>query len=314
MDRTSSRNTAYKKIIQAGNTREITKTVYKSNAPISGKRSEKTTPSPAWIKKHNARIRAKKVRIIANNNFTAGDYFLTLTYSGDRPTQERSERALKTFFQWIRRRRKRQGAEFKYIMSTEGSEEPNRRRIHHHIIINNAGDIDDIIKYWTANNGITKYEPIYSADLAELSEYITKTAGEYLPHEDGTCNRIRHSRNLIIPLEEVKEISMKELIEEASLTGSKEPKPSPGYYIPKDSIIRTVNPITGAYAIHYRELKLQRHNTYKPHRKRKRGKLRPYHEPYCIINAEGVQEMFLNIKDAPTAAAQAGASKTIMDH
>ena len=307
------RNTAYKKIIQAGNTREITKTTYKGYAPISSKRNAKAMPSPAWIKKHNARIRAKKVRIIVNNNFTAGDYFLTLTYNGDRPTQERSERVLKTFFQWIRRRRKKQGAEFKYIMSTEGGEAPNRRRIHHHIIINNAGDIDELIKYWTKNNGLTKYVPIYSTDLAELSEYITKTAGEYLPHEGEQYSRIRHSRNLIMPLEEVEEISMKELIEEASPTGSKEPKPSPGYYIPKDSIIRTVNPITGAYAIYYRELKLQHYNTYKPRRKRKHSTFRPYHEPYCMINAEGVQEMFLNIKDAPTAAAQKGASKTIMD-
>lgn len=283
---TKSRNTAYKKIIQAGNTREITKTIYKSNNINKQFRKNKNTPSPAWIKRYNARIRAKKTRIIVNNNFTVGDYFITLTYSGKCPTQESSDKALKIFCQWIRRKRKRNGTEFKYIISTEGSELKNRQRIHHHMIINNDGDIEEILNYWIKNNGVAVFRPIYSVDLCELSDYMTKSKNE-------SYRNIRHSRNLVIPVEELEEITLKELIEEASPVGNKIPKPSNGYYILKDSITRTINPITGAYAIHYREIKLQADNTHKPYIKRKRIVIRQYKEPYCYINAEGRQESFL---------------------
>ena len=114
---------------------------------------------------------------------------------------------------------------------------------------------------WT--HGRINYELLYeSGGYADLAEYIVKQPTEEIEGqlsmftEDERKKLVSYStsRNLIRPQPERKEYrrwTLKELVENG-------PKPTPGYYIDKDSIVCGVNRYTGMSYYRYTEYRIER--------------------------------------------------------
>lgn len=126
----------------------------------------KSSNKQKTINEKNAK---KKLARNINANFTKGDLFLTLTYSGDIPEEEQARKDLVNFFRRVKYYRKKNGLpDLKYIGVTESE----NKRIHHHVIMSSMS-MDIISELWGAGKAImSRLTP--DKDYTGLAKYITK--------------------------------------------------------------------------------------------------------------------------------------------
>lgn len=228
------------------------------------KRQPKKKATPEQIKKQNQANRETKLRRIIKANFVPGDLWATLKYpQGTRKPVEEVRNDMKRFLDAARRTYKKRGQPFKYVYRMEIGA---RGGIHLHILVNRlegCPDTDILIQsLWKP--GRVHYESIYEYGGHErLANYIVKKPEEdseeaeqlklFPVEEQRHLLKYSTSRNLIRPEPERRvytKWTMRRLIEEG-------PRPTPGYYIDRDSIRAGINRYTGMSYYKYTEYKIK---------------------------------------------------------
>ncbi len=242
------------------------------------KRGTRVKPTSEAQQKINQRNRETLIRRKIVLNFRPGDLWVTLKYpkGARKPIRE----VMKDWAEFGRRMRaayKKAGEKFKYIYRIEIGKLGG---IHIHLILNRIEGTDTgllVNDCWTMArhkedpepaelcgrmNGYADIEYMYgSGDYEKLAAYIVKApssddgqmyfAGLGLKEKKAFL-RYGCSRNLKKPVAVKKEYhhwTMRRILKDG-------PKPKPGYYIDKDSIVCGVNPYTGWSYYHYREIRL----------------------------------------------------------
>lgn len=241
---------------------------YKGRYGAKGeKRQKKKKATPEQIMRQNQWNREKRMRRLMKRNFFPGDLWCTLKYAkGTRKPVGEVSKDLRNFFGRLKRRFRKYGVELKFIYRMEiGS----RGGIHIHLLVNRIRgkpgeeppDTALVVQEAWKTCGRIHYEPVYPGGLfQDLAVYMTKLPDEkvmeqlsFLQVEDRRkVLKTGSSRNLIRPEPEVREYrhwTMRKILEDG-------PKPTPGYYIDPDSIIRGINPVTGMSYLQYIEYEL----------------------------------------------------------
>ncbi len=226
------------------------------------KRADKVKATPEQIKKQNQTNRENKVRRLIKENFREHDLWCTLKYPrGTRLSIEQVLKDIDDFLRACRGAYKKNGAVFKYIKRLEIGA---RGGIHLHILVNRIAGVDTdklLQKLW--GHGRINYETLYeSGGYADLAEYLVKQPTEeiegqlsmFAENERKKLVSYSTSKNLVRPQPERKEYrrwTLKDLVENG-------PKPTPGYYIDKNSIVWGVNRYTGMGYYRYTEYKIKK--------------------------------------------------------
>lgn len=213
------------------------------------KRKVKVKPTPEQVAKQNQTNKANKVRRLIKQNFSPGDYWITLKYTkGTRKSVEEVKKDMKRFLDNMRGAYKRQGQQFKYIYRVEiGS----RGGIHIHIILNRVKNTDVLVeRYW--KGGHPHYVLLYEdGGYDQLASYLVKPPLD--EQEDSFLKGYHPSRNLVKPMPKKKEYrrwTVKKLVKEG-------PKPQEGFYIDQDTLVTGENPYTGMSYLHYTEVRIK---------------------------------------------------------
>lgn len=226
------------------------------------KRAGRKKATPEQIKKQNQKNKEKKVRRLIKANFTENDYWATLKYpEGMRKNVLGVYKDLKKCIDATRDVYKKWDEPFKWIYRIEIGELGG---IHCHILFNRipGKDCDMILrKNW--KQGAVNFQMLYEAGgYKKLANYIVKQPDEeqyeqmslFSKEEKKQLMKYSTSKNLIRPEPERKEYrrwTLKRLIEEG-------PKPTPGFYIDKDSIVYGINPYTGMSYYQYTECRIKK--------------------------------------------------------
>lgn len=156
-----------------------------------GERRKRCRPTSEIQKKLNQRNAAKRLTRIVHMNFTSHDLALHLTYDPAH-TPESAEDALRivqNYLRTLKRRYRKIGVEFKYILSTEKGGRGGR--IHHHLIISGGLDRDTLESLWGRGYANSKRLQFGDEGVSGLTHYITK--------DDASYKRWSGSRNLVQP-------------------------------------------------------------------------------------------------------------------
>lgn len=229
------------------------------------KRAKRKKATPEQIKKQNQSNREKKMRRLMKRNFFPGDLWCTLKYpKGKRIPLGEIKKHLERFLKLMRKEYKKANDIFKFIYRMEIGEQGG---IHIHILVNRLRNTDtDLLIQQCWEHGRVNYQSIYEqGGYKKLANYIVKPPTEEMEgqlslfpeKERKELVKFSTSRNLIRPEPERTEYerwTVKPLIENG-------PKPTPGYYIDKDSIHYGVNPYTGMSYYHYTEYRLEEINS-----------------------------------------------------
>jgi hypothetical protein len=224
-------------------------------------RLPKRKATPEQIQKQNQFNREKNMRRLIKANYAPDDLWNTLKYpKGTRKPLGEIKKDLKYFHAEMRKEYKKHGEMYKFIIRFEIGKYGG---IHIHILINRSQSIphtDLLIKrIWKF--GYVNYQSLYEyGGYQKLANYIVKKPNKEqekqlsLFEEEDRKELIKYSssRNLIRPEPERKTYrrwTPQKLIENG-------PKPTPGYYIDKDSIRYGVNEYTGMSYYQYTECRI----------------------------------------------------------
>lgn len=229
------------------------------------KRKKKKKATPEQVAKQNQHNREVRCRRLIRNNFYPGDYWVTLKYkSGTRKCMEEFLKDMGKFLRGMRKEYKARGEPLKFIYRLEIGK---RGGLHAHIVINRLpGQAYTDLVIRDAWQKVTKDGSVDYTTIREqgggkdLAEYITKQAGEeiegqmhlFSAKDQRRLIRFSSSRNLdrAEPVRKVyRHWTMKKILENG-------PKPTPGYYIDKDSIQAGVNRFTGFSYYKYTEVRI----------------------------------------------------------
>lgn len=234
------------------------------------RRKKKQKPTTEQMEKRNQRNRMIRVRRLMRANFDTGDIFCTMKYRQDtKRTPEELKKDWRKFYDKISKYYKKHGETFKWIYRMEIGE---RGGCHIHILVNRIHGKDTDIEIQNVWNSITggrvNFQPAYlEGGFEQLASYVTKKPDkkeypkEYkqlslLPEvERKVFTKYSASRNLDRPEPVEKKFShwtMRKVLKD----GIENIKPTPGYYIDKDSIVCGINPFTGKTYLYYTEYSL----------------------------------------------------------
>lgn len=222
------------------------KSIIRRNGKRVRAKKEKVTPEA--MRRNNVRMARRKLRLLIDNNFTAGDFYVTLTFS-DMPTVEEAKESIRKFNRKLRGLYKKEGLEFKYIYVVEG-----KKRIHFHMLINQGINLNPILMKELWPHGYTKIE-LYrgeAEDAINLAKYFLKEkemAVEKSTQAELMKQKWVSSKNLEKPKEERKILKASEW--------RKDIKVPNGYYLDKDSVYEGVNSYGYPFRV-YRLIKLKR--------------------------------------------------------
>lgn len=248
------------------------------NGAKGEKREKKIKPTPEQIARQNQMNKVTRTRRTIKANFEEGDLWCCCKYpKGIRPTVEEVKEDKKHFLGYLRKEYKKRGSPLKWVARLEVGK---RGGIHFHIIINRLWTVQSdilIAEAWSRalerstalqgrknrTEGLVDFKTTYEAGgYQSLAEYICKEPEENTEEyeqlslfdqtEQKALTSVSSSRNLIRPEPErkyYKRRTMRALIEEG-------PKPTPGYYIDRDSLYIGVNPFTGYSYCKYTEVKI----------------------------------------------------------
>lgn len=224
----------FRRIIEAGMTKEIYNTFVKSIGKKEREARKKATPEE--IEKINECNAAAKLTRLLNANFKKGDLHLVLTYFREvRPRQDEAKKNLTKFLRDMRREYKKLGEEFKYVHVTEYK----AKSIHHHLVINNI-DGENVLKLvrnkWQLGN--PKFTTLDgTGQYKDLAEYFVKETKKTFKEKGGQKQRYTPSRNLIRPKPNWKIMKRNRW--------PNNPTPPRGWYVDRDTVYNGVNPFTG---------------------------------------------------------------------
>ncbi|WP_143032607.1 rolling circle replication-associated protein [Eubacterium aggregans] len=198
-----------------------------------GPKKEKTSEAMMAINEKNAE---NKLRRLMNTNFGHRDPYITLTYArkNEPPEPEAAVANVKKFKNDVRRLCKKNGAEFKFIESSEWK----GVRPHHHMVIN-IGNMDDRVLDDLWPHGRIKHQYLDdTGQYGELAAYFIKVSRKAFRDPESPCRkRWTASRNLVKPEPKV------EIIRADSW--KKEPKARQGFIIEKDRCFEGYHDFTG---------------------------------------------------------------------
>lgn len=216
----------------AGNTIEVAKT-YSARYGKKIARGPNQNKTPEAVKRYNAQIAERELRLLINENFGHRDYYITLTYRrGERPDPETARKQIDKFIRALRRVYQKAGVEFRWIVVTEYK----RKAIHHHLIINRY-HIGEIVDLWPYGYPQIKLLD-NTGDYARLAAYLIKeTCSTFGEAGSPSKKRWRCSRNLRKPKVKKQVIHAEHWADD--------PKPVKGYQIVRDSVYMDVSPVTG---------------------------------------------------------------------
>ncbi len=138
-------------------------------------RQSRTRASPPKIKNLNDEYSRKMFRWLFHNNFSSGDYIVTLTFAKI-VDKVKAQKEFSNYIKRLRRLYKRFGFELKYLYVYEGRS--NGTRPHFHVVLNSGSGLnrDDIEKLWKL--GITQARMLQPDDgsgiCSSLCEYLAK--------------------------------------------------------------------------------------------------------------------------------------------
>lgn len=203
-------------------------------------RQKKEKATPEDVARQNFWKKCQYLRRTMELNFRGGDLFVTLTCRPEeRPTDEDAPRVIRAFRDKVAAEFKRQGWQFKYIITCETGK---RGATHWHMIVNSEYSAktttwDIIRRHWT--RGRPKMVALDdNRDYKQLAEYIVKET-RYRMERERTIEKLSYisSRNLIRPQEHKRKMKAKKW---------KNPPTAPkGYMIKPDSVINGFNKYTG---------------------------------------------------------------------
>ena len=171
-------------------------------------RSQQTSRAQQTANEERSRIRLIQ---LVEANFTKEDISIGLDYAGKKPSIEKVDRDLKTFFEKVRRRRRKYGLpELKYIAAIGGDEMPSKgysgTRPHAHVIMNGGIDRDELEEMW--KHGRANCDRLQPRDegLGGISVYFTKQMQDRPPKKG--VKKYRTSRNLKQPIRRTRDAKM----------------------------------------------------------------------------------------------------------
>lgn len=227
--------------VNAGMTREITKWRKAAKGVRKNiKRAKKSNPTRAAQVQVNREHARRHLRWTVNDNFTAGDYWLTFTYAREyAPTDESAVEEYKKLLRRLRALYRKAGAVLKYIAVCG---EPGHRP-HIHILCNKGVSAEAIQSLWSFGRVTFKLLDA-SGQYRALAEYIFK----HSDCDERKGKRYNTSKNLTHPEPTEKETNAK--------TWREEPTAPKGFMIDKTSPIeRGVDAVTGAEYMRYTLIK-----------------------------------------------------------
>lgn len=223
------------------------------------KRAPRAKPTPGQVIYQNRMNKAANIRRLVKANFTTDDWFVTLTYKkGCRKKMKGVKGDLRKFLSAMRTVYRKRGQQLKFIYCIEiGS----KGGMHIHIIMNDTEKFNRLLQlFW--KHGHPNMKNLYTeGDFRELSEYMAgfpkngknngKKKTEEIQPLDGERYAYNRSRNLYVPEPVRKKYSHWTM--RAVLGKDGIPKPTPGYYIDRESIRQGVNRFTGLSYLYYSE-------------------------------------------------------------
>lgn len=226
------------------------------------KRAARRKATPEQIRTQNQRNREKTMRRTIKLNFNEDDIWATLKYPrGTRKPIAEVKADIKKFFEGMRYDYGKHKTPLKFIYRMEIGA---RGGIHIHLLVNRirGTDTDRIIQNrW--KHGRVNYEYLYEqGGYKDLAEYIVKQPTEEIEGQLSMFNdkerkellRVSTSRNLVRPHPE-RTVYTRNTVRRLILYG---PRPTPGYYIDKESIVFGTNPYTGMSYYYYTENKIRK--------------------------------------------------------
>ncbi len=177
-------------------------------AKLRRARSQQTSKAQQIANMERSRIRLIQ---LVEANFTDEDLSIGLDYAGKEPTPERVDRDLKTFFEKVRRRRRKNGLpDLKYIAAIGGDEMPSAgysgKRPHVHVIMNGGIERDELEQMWGHGRANTHRLQPRDEGLGGISVYFTKQMQDRPPKKG--VKRYRTSRNLKQPIRRARDAKM----------------------------------------------------------------------------------------------------------
>lgn len=204
------------------------------------KRSGKINPTREAQQKVNDERSLKKCRLLVNENFKPGDYWLTLTFAAEhKPSYDLLAEEYPKLMRKLRALYRKAGVEFRYISPAVD----HGRRPHLHILLPQGVELKEIQALWSFGRIHIKLLE-ESGNYHKLAEYIFYHGGA-----DQRGKRWNASKNLRLPKEKVREVKANSWREE--------PIAPKGYMIDKTfPIKRGINPITGDEYLKYSVVEL----------------------------------------------------------
>lgn len=199
------------------------------------KRLKRNKPTPEQVKKNNEKQAERKLFRLMANNFTADDWHVVLNYANEtRPDAQGAKRIIQRFLRKMRAWYKKNGYEFKWIMTTEWA---NAKNIHHHIVMNGVEGLSRAIqRIWReVGGGGCHFTPLYEdQDFEGLAEYFVKETKKTFAEDDNPFKqRAQHSRNLKKPEERKRVLKSCEWAKDPSVSKKLQEE---GYVLDKDSV------------------------------------------------------------------------------
>lgn len=156
-----------------------------------GVRAGKHRMSSEAQKRMNLKYSYQRLELEMAANFVPGDLVVTQTYDDDHLPRSRREaqRKEQAFWRKLGEKRKRRGAELKYLYVNENKHDAGRW--HHHALINATGDdYEEIIKLWRYGSvEIHPFRVDRDKNYETLARYFCKEAREKVGHRLWSCSR-----------------------------------------------------------------------------------------------------------------------------
>ena len=104
--------------------------------------------TPERIQKYNEQRARFRLELLMDNNFTADDLNMTLTYT-DAPTEAEARKDVKNYIARLKRERKRRGLpEMKYVYALEDERDGRKKQLHCHLVMSGGISRKDAEKIW----------------------------------------------------------------------------------------------------------------------------------------------------------------------
>jgi hypothetical protein len=111
-------------------------------------RKAKRNLTPERIQKYNEQRARFRLELLMDNNFTADDLNMTLTYT-DAPTEAEARKDVKNYIARLKRERKRRGLpEMKYVYALEDERDGRKKQLHCHLVMSGGISRTDAEKIW----------------------------------------------------------------------------------------------------------------------------------------------------------------------